>query len=121
MMAAIMSMFAYFAADHLATGELPARTGNDHPIASPYGLFTAKDGDIAVAPSTEVVLDKFMASIGLQHLLAEHRFATNALRVVNRAENALINERLRAEATTGSRSSMRRACLAASCRTSRRR
>ncbi len=96
MMAAIMSMFAYFAADHLATGELPARTGNDHPIASPYGLFTAKDGDIAVAPSTEVVLDKFMATIGLQHLLEEPRFATNALRVVNRTDlNALINERVR--------------------------
>jgi crotonobetainyl-CoA:carnitine CoA-transferase CaiB-like acyl-CoA transferase len=98
MMAAIMSTFAYFAADHLATGELPVRTGNDHPIASPYGLFTASDGDIAVAPSTEAVLEKFLATIGLLHLLAEPRFATNALRVANRAElNLLIDARLRAD------------------------
>jgi CoA:oxalate CoA-transferase len=98
MMAAIMSMFAYYAADHLATGELPVRTGNDHPIASPYGLFTASDGDIAVAPSTEAVLEKFMTSIELRHLLAEPRFATNALRVANRSElNVLINERLRSD------------------------
>ena len=96
MMASIMSMFAYYAADHLATGALPARTGNDHPIASPYGLFAACDGDIAVAPSTEAVLEKFMMSIGLHHLLAQPRFATNALRVVNRTElNVLIDERLR--------------------------
>ncbi len=98
MMAAIMSTFAYFAADHLATGELPVRTGNDHPIASPYGLFTASDGDIAVAPSTEAVLAKFLATIGLLHLLTEPRFATNALRVANRAElNVLIDARLRAD------------------------
>jgi crotonobetainyl-CoA:carnitine CoA-transferase CaiB-like acyl-CoA transferase len=98
MMAAIMSMFAYHAADHLATGELPVRTGNDHPIASPYGLFAASDGDIAVAPSTEAVLEKFMTSIELRHLLAEPRFATNALRIANRSElNELINERLRSD------------------------
>jgi CoA:oxalate CoA-transferase len=98
MMAAIMSMFAYYASDHLASGELPVRTGNDHPIASPYGLFTASDGDIAVAPSTEAVLEKFMTSIELRHLLAEPRFATNALRVANRSElNVLINERLRSD------------------------
>jgi crotonobetainyl-CoA:carnitine CoA-transferase CaiB-like acyl-CoA transferase len=98
MMDAIMSTFAYFAADHLATGELPVRTGNDHPIASPYGLFTASDGDIAVAPSTEAVLEKFFATIGLRHLLGEARFATNALRVTNRAElNVLVNARLRSD------------------------
>jgi CoA:oxalate CoA-transferase len=31
---------------------MPPPTGNDHPIASPYGLFRAQDGDIAIAPST---------------------------------------------------------------------
>lgn len=98
MMDAIMSMFAYLAADHLATGELPHRTGNDHPITSPYGLFEAKDGEIAVAPSTEPVLEKFLTTLQLRHVLAEPRFATNSLRMRNRAElNALINERLRSD------------------------
>jgi CoA:oxalate CoA-transferase len=94
----IISMLAYLASDYLATGELPVRTGNDHPIASPYGLFTASDGEIAVAPSTEVILERFLAAIGHQELLADPRFETNLVRRANRpALNALINERLRTD------------------------
>jgi CoA:oxalate CoA-transferase len=91
----IMSMFAYVASDYLATGRLPERTGNDHPIASPYGLFRTADGDIAVAPSTEVVLRRFLATLGIEQLLAEPRFATNAQRMANReALNAEIEAKL---------------------------
>ena len=35
----LISMMAYLSAQYLATGELPPRTGNDHPIAAPYGLY----------------------------------------------------------------------------------
>jgi crotonobetainyl-CoA:carnitine CoA-transferase CaiB-like acyl-CoA transferase len=95
MMDAIMSTFAYLAADHLATGELLPRTGNDHPITAPYGMFSASDGEIAVAPSTEAVLDRFLAAIGLSDLRADARFATNHLRMRNRTTlNELINERM---------------------------
>jgi CoA:oxalate CoA-transferase len=98
MMFGIMSMFAYLASDHLATGTLPERTGNDHPIASPYGLFRTADGDIAVAPSTEAILRKFLGALGLEHVLAEPRFATNTLRLQHRAElNVLIEGRLAAD------------------------
>jgi crotonobetainyl-CoA:carnitine CoA-transferase CaiB-like acyl-CoA transferase len=38
MLGAIVSTFAYLASDHLATGKLPVPTGNDHPIAAPYGM-----------------------------------------------------------------------------------
>ncbi|MBY6200951.1 CoA transferase [Maritalea mobilis] len=93
MMMSMMSMMAYLSSNALATGRDPVPTGNDHPIASPYGLFRASDGDIAVAPSTEVIVQRFMKEIGLSHLLDEPRFANNAMRVQNRAElNALINE-----------------------------
>lgn len=95
MMTGILSMFAYLSADYLATGKLPVRTGNDHPIASPYGLFSASDGEIAVAPSTEDILARFLGLLGLKHLLDESRFATNPQRVVHRQElNRLINERV---------------------------
>jgi len=94
----IMSMFAYLASDYFATGELPVRTGNDHPIASPYGLFTASDGEIAIAPSTEAILARLVEAIGLTHLLDDARFRTNLLRRANRpALNALIDERLRTD------------------------
>jgi CoA:oxalate CoA-transferase len=95
MLGAIMSTFAYMASDHLATGELPVPTGNDHPIAAPYGLFTASDGEIAVAPSTEAVLNRFLGAIGLPALREDPRFATNALRMQNRkALNELVNRQV---------------------------
>jgi len=98
MMTGILSMFAYLSADYLATGKLPVRTGNDHPIASPYGLFSASDGEIAVAPSTDDILARFLGLLGLRHLLDEPRFASNPQRVLHRQElNRLINERVSAD------------------------
>lgn len=98
MMDAIMSTFAYLAADHLATGQLPVRTGNDHPISSPYGLFSTSDGEIAVAPSTEAILDRFLKALDLSDLRADPRFATNMLRMRNRAAlNEIVNQRLRTD------------------------
>lgn len=84
--------------DHLATGKLPGRCDYDHPIASPYGLFTARDGDIAVAPSTEAILRRFLTAIGAVELLDGPRFLTNADRVrERRALDALINVRMVAQ------------------------
>ena len=98
MMSTTMSMFAFLASDYLASGQLPKKTGNDHPIASPYGLFTASDGDIAVAPSTEAILSRLLAILGIEEILKLPRFQTNDLRVMHRAElNQLINERLRSD------------------------
>ncbi|KNX39969.1 Formyl-coenzyme A transferase [Roseovarius tolerans] len=95
MMMSMMSMLAYLSSNALATGRDPVPTGNDHPIASPYGLFRASDGDIAVAPSTEVIVRRFLAELGLEHLLSDPRFETNALRLNNRvALNALIDAAL---------------------------
>lgn len=95
MMMSMMSMMAYLSSNALATGRDPVPTGNDHPIASPYGLFRASDGDIAVAPSTEAIVRRFLAELGLEDLLADPRFETNAMRLQNRVElNALIDAAL---------------------------
>lgn len=95
MMMSMMSMMAYLSSNALATGRDPVPTGNDHPIASPYGLFRASDGDIAVAPSTDVIVRRFLTELGLEHLLSDPRFETNAVRLQNRAElNAMIDAAL---------------------------
>jgi crotonobetainyl-CoA:carnitine CoA-transferase CaiB-like acyl-CoA transferase len=39
LMGGLISFLGFMATDYLATGRLPQRTGNDHPIGSPYGLF----------------------------------------------------------------------------------
>lgn len=98
MMMSIISMMAYLSSSALATGEDPARTGNDHPIVAPYGLFRASDGDIAVAPSTDTFVSRFLAEIGLAHLLDDPRFSDNPRRVENRTElNHLIDNALAKE------------------------
>jgi crotonobetainyl-CoA:carnitine CoA-transferase CaiB-like acyl-CoA transferase len=96
MVNSMISMMAYLSAAQLATGETPPPTGNDHPVASPYGLFHAADGSIAVAPATDPILRRFMHTINLSELLDDERFNTNAKRVKRRAElNALIDEKMR--------------------------
>ncbi len=96
MMGSMMSMLAYLSANHLAGAPPFVPTGNDHPVAAPYGLFEAADGRVAVAPSTPPILRRFMGAIGLAHLLAEPRFADNAARVAHRAAlNARIDEAMR--------------------------
>ena len=81
----LMSLFAFHASDHLATGEVAPRTGNDHPIRAPYGLYQAADGPIAVAPSTHATYQRLMATLGLDHLMTDPRFADNDTRMANRA------------------------------------
>ena len=93
MMDGIISFFAYMSANYLATGQLPQRTGNDHPIVSPYGVFRTSDGEVAMAPSNDGVYQKLLAALGLENLNDDPRFATNDLRMKHRSEiNALIEE-----------------------------
>lgn len=95
MMMSMMSMMAYLSAGALATGQDPTPTGNDHPIAAPYGLFKTADGDIAVAPSTEVICAKFLDAIGLPDVMRNPRFDTNTKRLTRRGEiNEMINTAL---------------------------
>ena len=98
MMNGMISMMAYLSAAQLSTGSPPPPTGNDHPVIAPYGLFHGADGAVAVAPSTPPTLQRFMTAIGLEGLLADKRFDTNARRMVRRDElNALIDAAMASE------------------------
>lgn len=95
MMMSMLSMMAYLSGGALATGQDSVPTGNDHPIAAPYGLFHASDGDIAVAPSTQKICAKFLTEIGLDAVNQDPNFDSNIKRLARRAElNALINAAL---------------------------
>jgi crotonobetainyl-CoA:carnitine CoA-transferase CaiB-like acyl-CoA transferase len=80
----LISMMAYFSAAYFATGALPERTGNDHPVVYPYGLFHADDGDVAIAPSTPAIVERLLQELGLADLLIDPEFATNERRIENR-------------------------------------
>ena len=49
----LISFLSYMAANFLSSGQLPARTGNDHPMVALYGLFKASDDYLAFAPSND--------------------------------------------------------------------
>jgi crotonobetainyl-CoA:carnitine CoA-transferase CaiB-like acyl-CoA transferase len=97
---AMISMLGFLAANSLATGEQPERTGNDHAIVSPYGMFRTADGEVAIAPSSEPVYQRLLDAIGAAELRDHPDFRNNDDRVRNRkAMNAAIERRL---ATAGS-------------------
>ncbi len=89
----LISMLAYLSAEYLATGAVPKRTGNDHPIVAPSGLFHAADGEVAIAPSNDQFVRRLLAALGLEALLDEPDFASNDQRMANRVRlNSLINQ-----------------------------
>ncbi len=91
----LLSLGAFLTANFLATHQLPVPTGNDHALVAPYGLFMARDGEIAIAPSNDGVYAKFLQVLHLAALLDHPDFRTNDLRVQHRtAINALINARI---------------------------
>jgi crotonobetainyl-CoA:carnitine CoA-transferase CaiB-like acyl-CoA transferase len=71
--------------NYLATGENPPRLGNQHPNIVPYQVFATADGAIMLSIGNDAAFERFCKAFGLEHLLADERFATNAKRVENRA------------------------------------
>jgi crotonobetainyl-CoA:carnitine CoA-transferase CaiB-like acyl-CoA transferase len=70
--------------NYLATGENPARLGNQHPNIVPYQVFQTKDGYMVLSVGNDPTFKRFCDSFGLSHLLRDKRFATNPARVANR-------------------------------------
>ena len=81
----MVSLLAYLALDYFASGEVPQRSGNDHPIAAPYGLFRTRDDTIAIAPNDDVFFGRLMDALGLGDAKSDPAFRSNQHRVRNRA------------------------------------
>ena len=90
----MVSMLSFLATNYFATGKLPLRTGNDHALVAPYGLFEASDGEVAIAPSNDQVYDKLLDALDLSALRHHPDFATNRDRFARREA---INERINAK------------------------
>ena len=70
--------------NYLATGENPARLGNQHPNIAPYQVFPTRDGHIVLSVANDPTFRRFCEAFSLTHLLEDPRFVTNAARVANR-------------------------------------
>jgi CoA:oxalate CoA-transferase len=96
----MLSLLGFMAANHFATGQEPGRTGNDHAIVCPYGMFRTADGEVALAPSQEQSYQRLVDALELPELRDDPRFATNDLRVRHRAAmNEAVEARLVTDTT----------------------
>ena len=92
----MVANLAFLASHYFETGEQPLRTGNDHALVAPYGLFEAADGQVAIAPSNDQFYYKLIDALGLSELRAHPEFLTNRDRFERRAAiNAIINAEIR--------------------------
>jgi len=84
---------SYHLSAYQIDGKPTDRTGASHPTFSPYGLFTASDGEICFGVGSDEIFAKLANTIGKPELIHDPRFSTNKERVTNRA---LLNEELNA-------------------------
>ena len=80
-----IAMLDFQAARYLNEGEVPKQIGNDHPTCSPMGLFTASDGLVNLGVTGPDIWKRFCEVIGRREWLDDPAFATEKLRVANRA------------------------------------
>jgi crotonobetainyl-CoA:carnitine CoA-transferase CaiB-like acyl-CoA transferase len=93
LLGSVVSWLSYHAVAYFATGDVPPRMGSRHPSVAPYGAFPTKVGYLVVAVALDSTWKRFCAAIERPELTDHPRFATNPLRIANRAE-------LEAEVTT---------------------
>ncbi len=96
----LISFMAYLSSEYFVTKKNPKKTGNNHPILSPYGLFETKDGNIAIAPANDKLCGVFLKEVGLDDILKNKIFLNNSLRIKNRNKlNKIINSKMRSRTT----------------------
>ncbi len=81
-----VAWLTYRAGSFFASGEIPKPLGSGHPVIVPYQAFKAKDVYVNVAAGNDQLWQKFCKALGLENLMNEQQFATNAMRVKNREE-----------------------------------
>ncbi|MGM0652222.1 MAG: CaiB/BaiF CoA transferase family protein [Bacillota bacterium] len=75
LMDSIISILTYQAGNFLATGNTPQRSGNRHPMITPYESFETKDGYVIFAVGNQRLWENFVKVLGREDLNEDPRFA----------------------------------------------
>ena len=86
LLAGLVGLMSVQAQRYLSLGEIPGLAGNTHPVIAPYGVFETADGPLNIAPATDDMWKRLCAILGLQQLVDDPRYATNAARIEHRQE-----------------------------------
>lgn len=89
------SLVAYQATTAKMTGQRPKRAGSGNPIAAPYEVYPARDGDLMIAAPNQRLWERVAHVLGVSELITDPRFLTVADRSSNNcALTVAINEAL---------------------------
>ena len=75
LMDSIIAILTYQAGNYLATGEVPQRVGNRHPMITPYESFETSDGYVIFAVGNQRLWENFVKTLGREDLNSDSRFA----------------------------------------------
>lgn len=81
-----LALMPYQLTSYLATGEMPGREGSAFPLIAPYQVFRTADGELMVVAGNDRLFRALCDVLGLSELAEDPRFATNPLRIANKAE-----------------------------------
>ena len=80
-----IAMMDFQAARYLNDDAVPVQCGNDHPSASPMGLYKASDGHLNIGAAGGGNWRRFCEALDRPRWLTDERFSTDAGRIANRA------------------------------------
>jgi crotonobetainyl-CoA:carnitine CoA-transferase CaiB-like acyl-CoA transferase len=81
----MLNLLTYMGTHYLNTGEVPTPQGSAHEFTVPWQAFHARDGYVVIATRQENFWRKLCAVLGQRGLADDPRFATNPMRLENRA------------------------------------
>jgi crotonobetainyl-CoA:carnitine CoA-transferase CaiB-like acyl-CoA transferase len=81
-----VSMLDFQAARWLIDGVIPGQSGNDHPTATPMGVYPTNDGTINIAVTGDRMWKSFCQIINKLELYMDPKFANGKVRLENRSE-----------------------------------
>ncbi len=82
----LLAALANQASGYTVAGAVPHRMGNAHPSISPYDLYRAADGELALAGGNDRQFTALCEVLGVPELVSDPRYAANTARVGHRAE-----------------------------------
>ncbi len=100
LMDSIISILTYQAGNFLATGDIPPRVGNRHPMITPYESFETNDGYVIFAVGNQRLWENFVKVLGREDLNEDPRFADMKSRNQHPAELKEILEEITRQKST---------------------
>ncbi|GAA4657516.1 CaiB/BaiF CoA transferase family protein [Arthrobacter cryoconiti] len=89
-----LALAAFQGQKYLSTGEVPVPAGNNHPVLSPYGVFSTGDIPVIIAVGNQTHWRVLCELLGAPELTDHPEYATGKLRNVNRHALKVVLEEL---------------------------